>query len=242
MMRRLGILLTGLITASAAYGDTFSFITPTGSMTGGGPVNAAATVVTGTGTVTITLSDLLANPTDVAQLISDFDIVLSNGATTGTLASQSGQLIEIAGNGTATLVSGNPTGWQLNSNVGGGIQISALGGGAPDDLIIGPAGPGGVYTNANGSIAGNGPHNPFIDQTGTFVLDVAGVTGSTRITSATFSFGTTAGVDIPGTPTTLTPEPTSVILLASTMGVVLLGLRKHRRQLPSRAPWLQIGK
>jgi len=226
-MIRLGVLLTGLITAAAAYADVFSFMTPTGSSTGGGPVNAAATVVTGTGTVTITLSDLLANPTDVAQLISDFDIVLSNGATTGTLASQSGQLVDIAANGTATLVSGNPTGWQLNSAVAGGIQISALGGGAPADLIIGPGGLGGVYTAANGSIAGNGPHNPFIDQTGTFVLDVAGVTGTTQITSATFSFGTTAGVDIPGTPTTPVPEPTSVMLLVSTLGVMFVGLRKH---------------
>ena len=228
-MIRLGVLLTGLIAASAAYADTFSFMTPTGSSIGGMPVNAAAPVVTGSGTVMITLSDLLANPTDVGQLISDFDIVLSTGAMTGTLASQSGQQINVAGDGTFSVAPGNPTGWQLNSGVMGGIQISALGGGAPDELIIGPPGPGGVYTNANGSIAGNGPHNPFINQTGTFVLDVAGVTGTTQITSATFSFGTTAGVNIPGVPTTPVPEPASVMLLASTLGVLVMGLRKRYR-------------
>jgi hypothetical protein len=225
MTIRLVVLLAALITASAAYADTFKFVTPTGSSTGGGPVNAAATVVTGTGTVTITLSDLQANPTDVAQLISDFDIVLSTGATTGTLASQSGPLISIAGNGTVSVTPGNPDHWVLNSNVGGGIQISDLSGGPPDDLIIGPAGPGGVYTNANGSIAGNGPHNPFINGTGTFVLNVAGVTGTTQITSATFSFGTTAGVDIPGQ--NPVPEPSSLTLLASTLGVMLVALRKR---------------
>ena len=229
MMIRLGVLLTGLIAASAAYADTFSFMTPTGSSIGGMPVNAAATVVTGSGTVMITLSDLLANPTDVGQLISDFDIVLSTGAMTGTLASQSGQQINVAGDGTFSVAPGNPTGWQLNSGVMGGIQISALGGGSPDDLIIGPPGPGGVYTNANGSIAGNNSHNPFINQTATFVLDVAGVTGTTQITSATFSFGTTAGVDIPGVPPNTVPEPTSMMLLASTLGVLVVGLRKHFR-------------
>jgi hypothetical protein len=220
-MIRLGVLLTGLIAASAAYADVFSFITPTGSMTGGGPVNAAATVVTGTGTVTITLSDLLANPTDVAQLISGLDIVLSNGATTGTLASQSGQQIDIAGNGTFSVVSGNPTGWQLNSNVGGGIQISALGGGPPDDLIVGPAGPGGTYSAANSSIAGNSSHNPFINQTGTFVLDVSGVTGTTQITSATFLFGTTAGANTVGA-----PEPSSLLSLLM-LGCAGLVFRKR---------------
>jgi hypothetical protein len=62
MMIRLGVLLTGLIAASAAYADTFSFMTPTGSSIGGMPVNAAATVVTGSGTVMITLSDLRPIP------------------------------------------------------------------------------------------------------------------------------------------------------------------------------------
>jgi hypothetical protein len=221
------LLLLTVVATSTVYADTFNFATPTGSSTGGGPVNATATVVTGAGTVTITLNDLLANPTDVAQLISDFDFVLNNGATTGTLASQTGQLINVAGNGTFSIPAGNPTGWQLNSSVGGGIQISALGGGAPADLIIGPPGPGNVYSNANGSIAGNGPHNPFINQTGTFLLDVAGVTGTTEVTSATFSFGTTAGVDIPGVPVSSVPEPTSVMLLASTLGALVVGLRKR---------------
>ena len=95
------------------------------------------------------------------------------------------------------------------------------------DLIIGPSGPGGVYTNANGSIAGNGPHNPFIDQQGMFTLTVAGVTNATTITSATFSFGTTAGIDVPGIPTSPVPEPSSVLLLGSLVGGVFVSLRKR---------------
>jgi hypothetical protein len=46
----------------------------------------------------------------------------------------------------------------------------ALNGATPAHTIIGPAGSGG-YTNADGSIAGNGPHNPSLDRTATFTLD-----------------------------------------------------------------------
>ena len=74
-----------------AHANVFTFVTPTSSSTGGGPVNATATVTTSTNTVTIVLTDLQSNPTDVAQLIGDFDFVLSNGATTRTLFSATGR-------------------------------------------------------------------------------------------------------------------------------------------------------
>ncbi len=143
--------------ALQANANVITFVTPAGSTTGGGPVNASATITTGAGTVSIVLTDLQANPTDVAQIISDFDFTLSGGQTSGTLTSSSGQQISIAGNGTTTLGSTGSTGWGLNNNVSGGLQLDALGFIGPAGLIIGPPGAGGVYTNANGSIAGNGP-------------------------------------------------------------------------------------
>lgn len=221
MKKMFAVCFLMLVFAVASQANVFNFVTPAGSSTGGGPVSASATVTTLAGAVTVVLTDLQANPTDVAQLISDFQFVLSNpSATTGTLASQIGAQINIDDTGHVTSVAGNPTGWQLNNNVSGGLELSALGGGQPADLIIGPAGAGGVYTAANSSIAGNGPHNPFVNGTETFMVNVTGVTTATNVTSAFFSFGTTAGVNITAVPVTSAPEPGTVMLL----GFALLSL------------------
>ena len=212
MSNKLLTLCSFVVLASAVgHASSITFFTPTGATTSGGAVSDSATVVTGAGTVTITLTNLLANPTDVAQLISDFDFVLSNGATTGTLTSSSGQAITINADQSSTLGSTGSTGWGLNNNVGGGLQLDALGFVGPAGLIIGP----GPYTNANGSIAGNGPHNPFLNQTATFNLAVLGVTTSTSVTGATFSFGTTPGINVVGVPRGVTPEPSSLVLLGT---------------------------
>jgi hypothetical protein len=113
--------------------------------------------------------------------------------------------------------------WGL-SNTGGTYHLDALlgrgaGGTGPANLIIGP----GPYTNANGSIARNRPHNPFINTSATFTLALAGVTANSVITDIVFSFGTEgATVPVP------VPIPTAVWLFGSgLLGLIVIARRKQ---------------
>ena len=88
-----------------------------------------------------------------------------------------------------------------------------------------------------GSIAGNGPHNPFLDGTAMFTLDVPGVTSATTVTSAIFSFGTSSDCDLctaPGTPRNnpTVPEPGTYVMIA--VGLGLVGLAQLRRSKATR--------
>jgi len=215
--------------ALSASANVITFTTAAGAQNGNhDAVNASATFTTGNGTVAITLTDLLANPGNVGQLLSDLDFTLSGGQTAGTLQSSSGQHISVAGNGSTTLGSTGTTGWGLNGNVSGGLQLDALGFVGPAGLLIGPPGAGGVYTAANASIAGNGPHNPFLNQTATFVVNVSGVTVDSTVTSVMFSFGTTAGDNVSGTPPhNSVPDGGSTVALLG-LGLTSVGLLRRK--------------
>src|ERR1700746_3460472 len=121
----LGALACGVAMQVNAASDTFT--TPGGSTAGGQPVDASALFTTGSGTVSITLNNLFANPTAVSQAISDLDFTLSTGPTTGTLASSSGAEVMIGSGGTVTPGSTVSTGWDLHNNVMGGLQLNVLG-------------------------------------------------------------------------------------------------------------------
>lgn len=240
---RKGILALALMLGSiAAQAATFSFVTPTGSTTSGGAVNAQADFTTNSnGTLTIKVYDLQTDPTNVAQLISDLFFTVSNGGTaltSGTYTSGSGQGVTVNGNGTATALGSINTTWAL-TNSSGVFHLDDLGAGAsgPANLIIGGPGAGGTYANANGSIAGNGPHNPFLLGTMasggvTFNLAIPGVTANSSVSSVVFSFGTTSGINVSAVqnPLTPTPEPSSVILLSSALGLAGFAGFRRRRQ------------
>jgi PEP-CTERM motif len=224
-----------VLTVGLSSANTFFWVTPIGATSAGGPVSASATVDTSTNSVAVTLNDLLVNPANAGQLLSDFAFTLSSTPTAalGSTATPTGSLIDISGFGVVTANLGSIASWGLTSS-GPAIHLNSLAGGATQ-TIIGPAGPGGVYDNANGSIAGNPGHNPFLNGTATFTFAVAGVTADTSVTDATFSFGTTVGDNVPGTCPDCgggtqqdIPEPLSMFLMGGgLLGVGIFG--KFRR-------------
>jgi hypothetical protein len=199
-------------------------------MQGGQNVDAEADFTVSAGEVNIVLKNLEANPISVIQLISDLSFTLSGGQTSGTMAmttsGSSGQEITVNGDGSSTLGSTVPTGWSLT-----GLHLNVLGTPTgPSHLIIGPPDGSGNYSNAKGSIAGNGPHNPFLNGSASFTIDIPGLTADETVTGAVFSFGTTDGVNLtPGVPV---PPPVpdggmTVVLL----GAAVSGLGLLRRKL-----------
>ena len=233
------VALAGVIFTSGAHANTF-YSTASG-VGGDGPVSAAATITTGNGTITVALSDLIANPTSAGQLVSGIELTLNIPLpttnipllTTVSLSSASGPTIDIGPGGTVSPDIAGITHW--GAYISGGEIVLATAGkdapaGKPINLIIGPTGPGGLYdnngNNANSSITGR---NPQIQNTGIFVLSVLGVTSSTNVTGGTFLFGTSAGFSLPDSliPVAV-PLPGALPLFAT--GLVGLGLLGWRRK------------
>src|SRR6185295_8147369 len=170
-----------LLSISGVKADPISVCTGAGCST----TNVTGTIVAGNGTVTITLNNNLTN----AQVISVIQNVSGvyfqvSGYTLGAVSltgSSSTQSTNIDGAGNAVLAGAvNPTGWAAGHS---GTTITAcvvcafgIGPTAgPEQTLIGGTGSG-AYASANGSIAGNNPHNPFLAGTLTLTLSVPGVT------------------------------------------------------------------
>jgi len=219
------VILAANVTAKA---DPISVCTGPGCST----TNVTGTIVAGNGTVTITLNNNLTNAqvVSVIQNVSGvyFQVSGYNGGAVSLSASNSAQSTNIDSNGNAVLAGAvNPTGWAgghsgttITACVICAFGISSPAG--PDQTIIGGNGSG-AYANAGGSIAGNGPHNPFLVGTTTFTLVVPGVTVNSTFSNVVIQFGTEA------TPPTSVPEPASMVLLGTGLVSVAAGLRKRRR-------------
>ena len=187
----LTILLAGTAVVVPSYASTIIFSTPVGAMdTAGEQVDATASVTTGaSGLVTVTLTDLEANPRSAGQLLSDFSFTISSpiASALNTTTTPTGTLVFVGQPVVATAIAS----WGLTST-GTTLTLDSLLGG-PSQTIIGP----GPYTNANSSITGSS-HNPYLNQTATFSFTVSGVTAATTVSAASFSFGTSSDDHVAG--------------------------------------------
>jgi hypothetical protein len=228
--------------STAAFASIMTYTTLAGSSTNDGSVSASATFTTSAGLLSISLQDLLANPKSAGQLLSDLEFTLDGSSGTSTLTSSSSQEISIGDDGTSTLGSFGPTGWILQGNDTNTLTLCVIC--SPDNAPIGPAhliiGPG-PYTNANGSIAGNKPHNPFLDQTAQFTIANQSISATTTVTSVLFSFGTQPGITVegvtqqPDVPPSSIPEPTTLALLAIAF-IMALGIRRRKNPAAHSVP------
>jgi hypothetical protein len=199
----------------------------------GQPVSETATFTTSTDQIVVIVNNPLVNPTDVSENLSDLFFTISSGQNSGTInqALSSGTSRTVAADGTFTDAGTvSPTHWALQTS-GSHLLLNDLTGGQPKQTIIGSPNGSDIYSNANGSIAGNGPHNPFLFGPVTFTLSVPGVTDASTITAATFSFGTVAGENVAGV-AGVVPEPASATLIAIgwTSVLALAALRRRARR------------
>jgi hypothetical protein len=223
----------------AMHASVITFVTPAGSTVGGQPVDATVTFTTTDTSVSIALTNLEANPTSVVQNLSDLEFTFSQDVFPSAVGgSNSAQEVTVHSDGTFTLGSTLSTGWGMSAPNHHAVLLNVLDTPTgPSHTIIGPPGPGNVYSNADGSIAGNGPHNPFLNQTADFTITfplplLMGVT----VTSATFSFGTTAGNNVNGVlSTTAVPEPNFSGPLALGLGFLLIAVWRHRKAAPPKS-------
>ncbi len=180
----------------------------------------------GSGLLSVTLDNLIVDPTSVNQNLSGLFLSFTTGESIGSLVSSSGVERTIAGDGSYLDGAAVATGWALFDDVMDplfgttGLHLSVLGmPTAPAHTIIGLPDISDEYGSANHSLAGNRPHNPFLGESAIFLLDVEGLSEATRVSRATFQFNTSAGTYAG------VPEPGCAILLA----IGLAGLIARRR-------------
>ncbi len=216
MKKMIGLAAAASVLALSSAADAATLWSFTGNSAKDGAVSGTALIsVTGT-TLTVDLTNLLANIKSDGQELSGIQIFLDHLPTTTTLTTASGTEIAFVpgdpgspGKTCAPKAKGcvpvaptpaTPPSTTGDDNVihhwgtalsGGSVFLATAGtgalGGKPEDLIVGP----GPYTDFNASVVGKNPH---IQGTGHFVLTFTGLTGTPFVSGVNLAFGT-SGTD-----------------------------------------------
>ena len=244
----LALLLVAGVASATDITSSYTF-EASGTNTGGATVDAKAqlTLDFTNFTLTLTLTNLLSNPNSVGQNITDFDFqLLSSGQTINPGGTAANCLTSAVAPSTVSVAKGggytvhntpvDPQ-WAFSLNSGVFTLDGLAGGHNPAYSIIGPPG-GATYSNAKGSIAGNGPHNPFINQTATWTFNIPNLATGVTPGHVVFSFNTTSGdlfscdsdpMHCESVPPSSVPEPSALVLIGS--GLIGIGfLRKRQRR------------
>jgi len=221
--------LSSSLGAATVYNNTLT------GTAGGNAVSVRALFDVAGNNLTLTLSNLQGSVNSVGQVITGFSFQYTDliGSLNYLNSTSSGQEITVNSNGSTTLGPTTTMNW-ANYSFSNGYILCLLCQGIGDDRagqknhgIIG-AGP---FTASGGSVRGNAPHNPFINQSGTFLF--TGVTGI-NIREVTAYFGTNNGVSITrdltgGVAETSIPEPSSLALLGSSLIGLLAYVKKNKK-------------
>jgi hypothetical protein len=188
-----------------------------------GAVHASATITAGAGTISISLTDLQANQISSGQTVSGLVFTIS-GITSVSLNSATGPLLNVNDNGTETSVAGSISHWGAGITSGTTVRMATVGqfasGGQPEYLIVGPT------PNQNN---GFDNFNPYIDGTGTFTLNAAGVTSQSIISNVSFLFGTEKNTfSVAADPITAVPEASTWAMMI--LGFAGVGFMAYRRR------------
>jgi len=260
MLRKLVPGLTFLIMAGAASASVLTSQTTfvaNGSQGGNPDVYSEAVftftnVTPSTGILTVTLTNLLVNPDSLAQNITDFSFKLldANGIAIGPTCATNCLTSANAGDGTVTVgANGTPSYGRGAVDPKWAVMLNSatfyLNGMSPlhsaANSIIGPAGSGGNYSNANGSIAGYG--NPFVYSTATWTFTLSNLPANFTIGHVNFAFNSgpgdtfscdadskhCAGGSSSGAPFSLDAVPEPVPFLLSGSGLIGLFILRRRR-------------
>jgi hypothetical protein len=214
--------VAGCVVAAAQSAHAAVIRFEAAGLSGGSPVDAMATITTGANSLSVVLTNLEASPTSIGESISGLLLDFSSTPTSAALlGTPSGELVDLVGSAMVP-VKGSITRWSASQS-SGTVILTAIGGGQPTQLIIGP----GPYSDSTG---GFGSHQPHVLDTASFSLKVNGISSTVNVTSARIAFGTGADSTIVGK-IVRTPEPISLVLLGS--GVVVLGLCRRKLRLRS---------